>query len=446
MKKLRILSVFFALVMCITSIRPIMAAENVFETTTYYSNDFEGENPLTGITNNMKSVKVEESNGNKVLSVVADKAAYLYLPNLSNVGVTDLVVEVEVATTTGAAKSFFRMNDSANNKTILLCIGGDKVYTNWADCNAGTNPIATLPTDGSFSRFCIKLIRDDQGVATKLEIYQYDKVENSWGTEPIGNFTLSGNTMAEPTKIQYYVAVAPDAEKTVQIDNWKIYREAIAFLSEGEGSSGEQDPVLGEEVIKLPANQYDDPDFYPTTGHPRLMFTAEDLPRIKANLTHEENAEAYAAFNALKAQVHDGMLDTTKVNSYDAQVASIIEAKAFDYVLNRDSTDAAVAAQAVQNGHAAISMLKNYLSTFQNEAGSGTYRQATYSIFVSAEVWDWCYDLLKDDVDTKNLIIAKCQKISEVYAEIGFPPDNQNAVTSHASETAGNNLYHQFNI
>ena len=81
----------------------------------------------------------------------------------------------------------------------------------------------------------------------------------------------------------------------------------------------------------------------PANEHPRVMFTKDDISTIKANLTNAENVEAYEAFNDLKGKAYDGFLPET-TNNYSADGLAIIEAKAFDYVINGNT----------ENGEAAV--------------------------------------------------------------------------------------------
>ena len=209
---------------------------------------------------------------------------------------------------------------------------------------------------------------------------------------------------------------------------WDQIVITASLMYEPEGISPELPAGGGLGYVELPqyTNSNGDPvipTMTPTTGeHPRLLFTESDIPAIRENLTHPENAEAYALFLELKDKECDGILNPDLENNYDAQVLQIIEAKAFDYVINGN----------VQNGEEAIAAIKNYLMTYKNPDASTYYAEAGYGIYTAAEVYDWCYDLLDDD--EKEEIVAKSQMVTMLFMSIGFPPSNQSAFVSHGSE------------
>ena len=133
----------------------------------------------------------------------------------------------------------------------------------------------------------------------------------------------------------------------------------------------------------------------------------------------------YAAFNDLKDQEYDGLLKETTTSKYNSTSLAIIEAKAFDYIINGNT----------ENGEAAVSALKHYVMTFVGSPESTMlYRESTHVLFIAAEVYDWCYDLL-DDAE-KEAIVARCQYIGKQYSEIGFPPSAHGAIADHGDETS----------
>ena len=197
-------------------------------------------------------------------------------------------------------------------------------------------------------------------------------------------------------------------------------------------------PGRDEILIQtLPGDLYAAPPITPTAGtHPRMLFTAEDIPAIKANLTHAENAAAYAAYLANKDAVYDGILgaiDPSIFTNHSDEGLRIIEAKAFDYILNRNDSNAEVAAAARANGQNAVTALLNYLETYESVEDGNNYRRAGQVLLVGSEVYDWCYDLLSDTQKAK--IVGAFQYMSYNYMEIGFPPNGQGSVTGHGSGT-----------
>ena len=209
---------------------------------------------------------------------------------------------------------------------------------------------------------------------------------------------------------------------------WDQIVITASLMYEPEGINPELPTSSGLGVIELPAYKDSNgnpviPTITPTgSEHPRLLFTAADVPTIRANLTHPENAEAYALFLELKDQECSGILNADLENNYDAQALQIIEAKAFDYVINGN----------IQNGEEAIAAIKNYLMTYKSPDASTYYAEAGYGIYTAAEVYDWCYDLL--DEDEKEEIVAKSQMVAMLFMSIGFPPSAQSSFVSHGSE------------
>ena len=205
-----------------------------------------------------------------------------------------------------------------------------------------------------------------------------------------------------------------------------LITSALSFTPEGADPELPDGSVL--DVIEMPAYKDASGDVFvptvtpPANEHPRLMFTKSDLPSIRWNLSLPENAQAYRMFLELKDQDCDGALDVSAEHNYDANVLAIIEAKAFDYVINGNT----------RNGEEAVAAIMKYLETYKNPDGGTYYRQAGHGIFTAAEVYDWCYDLL--DSDEKREIVARCQMVGMLYMSIGFPPERLSALVSHGSE------------
>jgi heparin/heparan-sulfate lyase len=205
-----------------------------------------------------------------------------------------------------------------------------------------------------------------------------------------------------------------------------LITSALSFTPEGADPELPDGSVL--DVIEMPAYKDASGDVFvptvtpPANEHPRLMFTKSDLPSIRWNLSLPENAQAYRMFLELKDQDCDGALDVSAEHNYDANVLAVIEAKAFDYVINGNT----------RNGEEAVAAIMKYLETYKNPDGGTYYRQAGHGIFTAAEVYDWCYDLL--DSDEKREIVARCQMVGMLYMSIGFPPERLSALVSHGSE------------
>ncbi len=165
-------------------------------------------------------------------------------------------------------------------------------------------------------------------------------------------------------------------------------------------------------------NPYSTPDFKPSK-RPRVMINAESLEKAKANLLTGEHKEIYEEVKTNAALSTKGVFQ----NSFTYDVAaSYIEGNAFLYLISGDEI----------NGRNAIEGLFEHYSSTDHKTSQFTYRSAGYEIYLSAIVYDWCYDLLKEEEKEKiyNKVIENCQMM-----EIGWPPVKQNGTgNSHEGE------------
>ena len=185
------------------------------------------------------------------------------------------------------------------------------------------------------------------------------------------------------------------------------------------------------------------PPVAPKTGkHPRVLFTAEELPRIRAALEKPDAAEAVRLLFEGSELETDGILPPVTVAekyeyNYDPKLLTAIQSKAFRYALTGDE----------KYGYGAILAISNYIRTLDIEwTNSDHYRLYGYTAYVAACVYDWCYGLLSEDDKFRiiagteyRLFSGKTGKPERSRAhgdkmEIGFPPDRQAAVTGHGSE------------
>ena len=152
----------------------------------------------------------------------------------------------------------------------------------------------------------------------------------------------------------------------------------------------------------------------PANMHPRIYFTAEDIPAIKNNIQSEENQTAY---QKLTDYIN---YTVTATEDYSAEKMAAIEGKAFYYAVFGDRSV----------GYAAVEGIDAIRSVVRRDAQDIT-RVYGRMINVLSEVYDWCYDLLSDE--QKQDIISLCTEIGSDM-EIGWPPSKQGAVTGHGSE------------
>ena len=170
------------------------------------------------------------------------------------------------------------------------------------------------------------------------------------------------------------------------------------------------------------------PPVYPRAGvHPRLLLTPEILPDIIRNLTHPENAAMYAKYREQSESESDGRLapiGEKRPHNMDVNLLTIIEAKAFRYLVEQDE----------RYGYTSILMLKNFLLTLDVPRGSmfDACRAFGYAMYTAALVYDWCFDLMTDE-DRAELTAAVESRLAPRF-EMGFPPLGQGGVVGHGTE------------
>jgi len=177
----------------------------------------------------------------------------------------------------------------------------------------------------------------------------------------------------------------------------------------------------------LPA-KFGMPYSLPVKGqHPRVMFTAKDMPAIRANMASAEGAYAMQELQKLLAQDVDGILPETYkgVANLDYNVFAVVEAYAFDYVINGN----------VENGKRAVSAARNVVKTFKyNPKGADVVRQKGAAIYLSALVYDWCYPLMS--AEDKRLFVDKAEELAATISGMGgWPMKEVYTVHGHNSET-----------
>ncbi|MBE7026247.1 MAG: hypothetical protein E7410_01580 [Ruminococcaceae bacterium] len=206
-------------------------------------------------------------------------------------------------------------------------------------------------------------------------------------------------------------------ERNLVIDKLVITKH-MSFTPEGTGKL--PDPETIGKPAKLPEDRYAIPSITPPPEHPRVLFRAKDIPQIKGNMQHPENALLFETFNKIKDKAYTGELTAADPN-YDAEGLETILAKALDYAIYGNE----------ENGREAISAIKNYAASLQvNSLGDST-RNKGHVIKVIGQVYDWCHPLLTDD--DKNDLLLLCQSVSS-NMEVGFPPDAQTILCGHGAE------------
>lgn len=185
-------------------------------------------------------------------------------------------------------------------------------------------------------------------------------------------------------------------------------------------------------------------------SHPRLMFTEAEIPGIRTAL--EDDTATNRLFKEYLAEELDGILPPapefdSNVDEKDKYLAILaMRKKSAHNYLPKPIEQCAVKALGYklygdeEYGYQAIYALKNYLYSMDFKSLPGDqYRVFGYILFITACVYDWCYELL-DAEDKEQLIAAAENKLCKgenmrgVRFEMGFPPHLQGGVCGHGSE------------
>ncbi len=202
-----------------------------------------------------------------------------------------------------------------------------------------------------------------------------------------------------------------------------------------------------KDISKLTSVKYSTPTQKLKDEHPRVGLTADMLPAIKAAMENPEYKTAAAKFKTYVETDYNGILPPPSkdfqgrkgLHNCDKQGLAIIEAKALNYLLTGEEI----------YGWQAISALLNYIDTLDIQyINSDQCRDYGYVMFIAAEVYDWCYPLLTDEL--KAGLIAGVEtrlcagKVGNptwtsnnsllLKMEVGFPPTGQSGVNGHGSE------------
>ena len=273
--------------------------------------------------------------------------------------------------------------------------------------------------------------------ATYLTDTAFAVPENVWSLKLYTKEQLQAEILADAAAD----AAKDEAAKQAEIDAIKEY---VASLTSKDLGGGSITTDLGGRWALPPTD--------PIDQHPRLLFTAEDLPTLRTTFNNEEDfPELVAAFRALVESTDDGTLGEKLENgpkggdgapgvyNYDPRVLIKIQAKALNYLLTGDE----------YYGYQAISMIfKNMISLQIDWFKDDQWRRYGHTMYTAALVYDWCYDLL--DEDTKYKIILGVEKLlcsgtsgtpemahhGGVKMEMGFPPIKEGGtIVGHSSET-----------
>ncbi len=227
-----------------------------------------------------------------------------------------------------------------------------------------------------------------------------------------------------------YDDIADNAIMTVEkaVEKYKDMAANFVTADFGEYSSSDFED----------ANTYREPTVYPSGEHPSLLFTESSIGSVRDKLTAGENALAYNKYIALSDAPCDGKFQTltaTMSHNYDRGMVGQIEAKAFRFAMERDAEKYPDAKDdpASLYGYEAIYAVKNAMLTINVPHTVGDWcRTYGHLMYVTACVYDWCYDLLTED--DKDQIIAGGVNLLGMHLEcVCYVSDTNKAPTAQGA-------------
>ncbi len=208
--------------------------------------------------------------------------------------------------------------------------------------------------------------------------------------------------------------------------NMKIDKLIITdqiFTPSGEGELPKS--MTEVEMGTLPEGLYPKPPANPPSEHPRLMFRASDIDRLKTNIEggNSYTVSAAEAFKKNIAKTTDGVLrpgSNGKI-TIDTNIMDTLVAHALNYAVYGDET----------SGQMAVDGMENFLRSAAAATGFDGTRTGGSVIRSASQVYDWCYDLLTEA--QKKFYIMSCETLAGGM-EVSWPPVLQGDVVGHGVE------------
>ncbi len=282
-------------------------------------------------------------------------------------------------------------------------------------------------------------------------------------TDRIAAEALEALRAEETAKIEAAIQTLSTAIVQLPIENfygstrrysWDSVKDQVAAT--GTYAKEYDKTTIENMTLALNAQSYSAPsaENSPTVGqHPRLLFTAEDIPAIKTAMADPACAEIVKAFYEYREYQTDGKLPAltyvepvnhrdvngiSYYSNYDTDIAASIQAKAFYYAITGEE----------MYGYQALYAYFNFIDTFDvGYCITDQCRYYGYVAYIGALVYDWCYDLM--DAATREKLILGIQntcyvgysslpdghKGSGAKTEVGFPPTGgEGPVEGHGCE------------
>lgn len=167
------------------------------------------------------------------------------------------------------------------------------------------------------------------------------------------------------------------------------------------------------------------PKIVPPNEHPRLWVNKETLPVIRQRTLDTAHRNAWDAVKAKAESPFKFAFDKRKEMFHDEKLESIIEAKAFYFLITEDKK---VGAEAVQ-------LALDYMSVL--EFGNVTYgditREVGRAMYTASLVYDWCYPIM--NAENRKQLRSDLMRLA-TDMEMGWPPFHgiESVVNGHGNE------------
>lgn len=167
---------------------------------------------------------------------------------------------------------------------------------------------------------------------------------------------------------------------------------------------------------------------HPPLQHPRLFLSADDLDALRHKAQVPAMRPVYYRLRALQALPDPAVFDDLRnrcLGLYGNPLFESIKACALFRLLDQDDKSGRTAIQRLFTVLDSIDFSKNPLFDEMYTRSGGEL------LVVVAVVYDWCFDLLREEERQK---LRDAAKDLIAHMEAGWPPVRQGAVSSHSGE------------
>lgn len=163
----------------------------------------------------------------------------------------------------------------------------------------------------------------------------------------------------------------------------------------------------------------------PVNIHPRVLVTAEDIPKLKERVNNDKYKDVYERLISDSKLETDGNLNppaSASASNFNDAVLRYVEANSFIYLTTGNK----------EYANKAKTAMLNYFSTYVMPSNSEMQmREAGDIMYIGAISYDWCYDQLTA-ADKANYI-SELRKAAQ-RLHIGYPPTQQGSIVGHGTE------------